>query len=364
MEKHPVQYDARPKSIAVGDFNNDTWLDIVVANSETHNIELNLGHSDGTFKREMTHSTGAGSYPYSVAVGDINNDQRLDIVVAHFGMNSIGILFGLGNGSFITPPAIFTHSSRPIWINLADLNNDQQTDIAIADYGTQSVSILYGFGNGTFTEPIKHSTGDDSLPSAVIGGDFNNDNQTDLVVANTGTNSLGIFLRNKDGIFLEQIFYSTGRDSRPRSIAVGDFNGDTLLDIAVANYGAKNIGVLLGRGNGTFANQTTYSIDPANPYVISAVDFNNDKRIDLIISNEGTNNIGFLLGNGDGTFKIPQMYFTGSSSSIAMATGDFNNDHQPDISVVNNDTNSIEVRLGYYKLFREQPIPPIIPQWL
>ena len=317
MEKHPVEYNTRPTSIAVVDFNNDTWLDIVVANSKTHNIEAYFGHSDGSFKREMTYSTDAGSEPYSVAVGDVNNDQRLHIAVANFGINTIGILFGIGNGSFSAQTSIFTHSSRPIWINLADFNNDKQADIAIANYGTQSVSILYGFGNGTFTEPTILSTGEDSLPSAVIGADFNNDNQTDLAVANTGTNNLVIFLRNSDGSFFKQSIYSTGRDSRPRSIAVGDFNGDTLLDIAVANYGTKNIGVLLGRGNAAFTNQTTYFIDPAAPYVIRALDFNNDKRIDLMISSVGTNNIGFLLGYGNGTFAIPQLYSTGSSSSIS-----------------------------------------------
>ena len=263
MEKHPVEYNTHPTSIAVGDFNNDTWLDIVVANSKTHNIEVYFGYSDGSFKREMTYSTGAGSEPYSVAVGDVNNDQRLDMVVANFGINTIGRLFGIGNGSFSAQTSIFTHSSRPIWIDLADFNSDKHADIAIPNYGTHSISILYGFGNGTFTEPTTHSTGDDSLPSAVIGADFNNDNHTDSVVANTGTNNLGVFLRNSDGTFVEPSFYSTGHNSHPRSIAVGDFNGDILLDIAVANYGTKNIGVLLGLGNGTFTNQTTYSTAPA-----------------------------------------------------------------------------------------------------
>ncbi|CAF4182995.1 unnamed protein product, partial [Rotaria magnacalcarata] len=74
-----------PNSVAVGDFNNDTQLDIVVANSHDKNVSVLLGYCNGSFQNQMTFSTG--SYPQSVAVGDFNNDTRLDIVVVNYAGN-------------------------------------------------------------------------------------------------------------------------------------------------------------------------------------------------------------------------------------------------------------------------------------
>jgi hypothetical protein len=191
---------------------------------------------------------------------------------------------------------------------VADLNNDTSLDILIANYGTHSISVLYGYGNGAFSRPITYSMGYDSLPFAVVGGNFNNDNQLDLVSANYGTNNIAVLLGDANGTFTNQRTFSTGPASHPCAIAVGHFNDDTLLDIAVANYGTKNIGVFLGYGNGTFANQNTYSVDIASPYFIATGDFNNDHRLDLVVSNKGSSNIGVFLGYGNGNFARPTMY--------------------------------------------------------
>ena len=74
--------DSEPESIVIADFNNDSRLDIVVANYWTNNIGIFIGYGNGTFSTQTTYSTGSDSGPYSVAVGDFNNDRRLDIVVA------------------------------------------------------------------------------------------------------------------------------------------------------------------------------------------------------------------------------------------------------------------------------------------
>ena len=98
--KNPIEYNYGPRSVAVGDFNNDTWLDMVVANNIVNNIAIYLGYGNGTFSSLIMYSTGSGSTPYMVAVGDFNNDHQLDIAVANFGTNNIGIFLGFGNGSF------------------------------------------------------------------------------------------------------------------------------------------------------------------------------------------------------------------------------------------------------------------------
>ncbi len=254
---NPVEYIDGLRSVAVEDFNNDTWLDIVVANSAVNNIGIYFGYSNITFSRPIVYST---ANPYMVAIGDFNNDQRLDIAVANFGTNNVAIFFGLGNGSFDTQMELSTASSRPISITITDFNRDTLLDIATVNYGTHSISIFYSYENGSFSSPITYSIGYDSLPSSMTTGDFNNDNYVDIAVANYGTNTVSILFRMSADTFENSINFSTELNSHPILIAVGDFNGDNLLDIAVANQGANKIGVLLNIGNGHFANQYTYSI--------------------------------------------------------------------------------------------------------
>jgi hypothetical protein len=225
---NPIDYNFGPRSVAIGDFNHDTWLDIVVANHIVNSIIIFFGNVNGTFMKQPPYSTGPNSDPNMVAVGDFNNDFRVDIAVANFGTNSVGIFLGLGNGSFASQIELSTGASRPIALCLADFDNDKRLDIATANYGTDSVNIFYGYGNGRFSNADTYSTGHDSLPSSLAAGDFNNDNYLDLAIANYGTDNVELLLQNSNGTFADQIVFSTGSGSRPISIAVGHFDDDTL----------------------------------------------------------------------------------------------------------------------------------------
>ncbi|CAF2864981.1 unnamed protein product [Rotaria sp. Silwood2] len=81
----PVEYKYGSRSVAIGDFDNDTVLDMVVANHIVNNIAVYLGNGDGSFRDPTMYSTGSYSSPYMVIVADFNNDNRLDIAVANFG---------------------------------------------------------------------------------------------------------------------------------------------------------------------------------------------------------------------------------------------------------------------------------------
>ncbi|CAF4728217.1 unnamed protein product, partial [Rotaria sp. Silwood2] len=269
---------------------------MVIANHIVDKIAVYLGYGDGTFRDPTMYSTGSYSSPYMVTVGDFNNDNQLDIAVANFRTNNVGIFYGVGNGSFCSQIEISTGSSHPIAIIAIDLNNDSLVDIVTAYYGTNSISILYGYGSRNFSFPITYTTGYDSLPSSLAAGDFNNDKYLDLAIANYGTNNVFILFGNINGTFEKNVTFSTGLYSHPYSIAVGDFNTDNFLDIAVANSGTHQIGVLINNGNETFANLVTYSIGSVSPYAINVVDFNQDNQLDIVITNNGIENIGILLG--------------------------------------------------------------------
>ena len=226
-----IKYNYGPRSVAVGYFDKDMRLDVVVANQFDDSISVFLGHGNGTFAKPRIYPTGLYSNPFMVAVGDFNNDYHMDVAITYFGTNSIGIYLGLGNGSFRNHTVISTKSSRPTWIHIADMNNDTLSDIVIANHGKHSISVMFGYGNVSFFDPLTYSTGYDSLPYSVVSGDLNNDKWLDLVVANHGTNNIGIILADGHGTFLQQNVFSTGINSHPYTLTVGYFNDDIFLDI-------------------------------------------------------------------------------------------------------------------------------------
>ncbi|CAF1365151.1 unnamed protein product, partial [Adineta steineri] len=158
--------------------------------------------------------------PIFLAVGDFNNDKRLDIIIANFGTDNIGMFFGYANEGFLNAPAYSTGSSSQVTsIAVGDFNNDTRLDVVITNNATNNVKIIFGSGYGTFLYDITYSTGNASQPCSVSVADLNNDNQLDFVVANSGINTISIFLSNGSGTFSNQITYSTGVHSHQYSVS-------------------------------------------------------------------------------------------------------------------------------------------------
>src|SRR5262249_4673941 len=140
-----------PFSVAVGDFNGDKKPDIVTANSDNNTVSILLGKGDGTFLPQVQHATG--KRPTTVAVADFNGDGKLDVAVTAAQDTAVSVLLGNGDGTFQG------HVEYPVELNdqylvVADFNRDGNLDIATANYGPDysggSVSVLLGVGNGTF----------------------------------------------------------------------------------------------------------------------------------------------------------------------------------------------------------------------
>ncbi|CAF5084582.1 unnamed protein product, partial [Rotaria sp. Silwood1] len=158
----------------------------------------------------------------------------------------MSVLLGYGNGVF-TNQMIYSTGTSPSFVAVGNLNNDTRLDIVVTNLNRDSVSVYLGYPNEGCLKQMRLITGNGSSPKSFVIGDFNNDNEMDIAVANSGINNVGIFLRYDNGSFGNQVAYAT--DSSPWGVAVGDFNNDTILDIVVANLGSDNVGVFLGRGN-------------------------------------------------------------------------------------------------------------------
>ncbi|CAF1230275.1 unnamed protein product [Rotaria sordida] len=192
-----------------------------------------------------------GDRPIGLAVGDFNNDTRLDIVVSNAGNNTIGVLLGYGNGSFASQKTYST-GAYPFALAVSDLNNDSRPDIVVTNTNDATVSILLRYDRGAMKNEITFTPSAGAHLTCVASSDFNNDSLLDIVVANYGSNNLGVILGYGNGTFGNEMIFSTGLKSHPYSIAINDFNKDGQVDIAVANHGTKSLSTFLGNGNGTF----------------------------------------------------------------------------------------------------------------
>jgi hypothetical protein len=339
-----------PRSIAIGDFNKDNCIDIAVANENAKNVGIFFGNGNGTFSLQATYSTGSSSALMSITVADLNNDTILDIAVSNWGAGNgnIGVLYGLNNGTFLVPKTYSTgFNSQPTSIAICDFNNDGRVDFAVSNSNKNNIGIMLRDKSEPFGVQRTFSTGNGSSPYSVAVTDLNNDDRLDIAVANYKTNNVGIFFGYGNGSFAEQKTYSTGQYSGPVFIAIGDLNQDKHFDIVVANSNADNIGILFGYGNGTFGTAQTYATGKSSePTSVALADLDKDNQTDIVVTSYGINIVLIFFGLSNGTFSNPTPYnFDYNSNPASVAIGDFNNDTWLDIAVANNGLGYVEVLL-------------------
>ncbi len=125
-------------------------------------------------------------------------------------------------------------------------------------------------------------------------------------------------------------------EAQPWAIAMGDFNGDKIQDLATGNSWSNDVSILLGLGDGTFQKQETSYLTGEAPGAIVAADFNGDGHLDLAVGNASSKNVSLLLGLGDGTFQLTSITWIGQEPGV-MTAGDFDGDTRWDLVVPGRD---------------------------
>jgi hypothetical protein len=367
-----------PEGIAVGDFNGDGKIDLATANYMSNDASTLLGNGDGTFRGARSYD---GIRSSTLLVADLNHDGKLDAVWG------LGLMLGNGDGTLQQPPLDTGLSGgtngAPV---TADFNHDGNLDLAATtdvNLGSddQAVGVVLGNGDGTF-QPEKLFGVNFLGPQYLITADFNGDGNPDLIVTGAGSNSLAIALGDGTGNFQFQFIPSGisgqiatadfNRDGKPDFIVIGydgglylflgtgdgtfqssiainnapggtsltgliaaDVNGDGIPDVVVVNntVGGR-LSVMLGNGDGTFANPVNYAVGDY-PESVALGDLNQDGYTDLVVA-LNTGRVVVLLGNGDGTFQ-PAINFgsMGSGGNVAVAVADLNGSGYPDVLVAN-----------------------------
>ena len=354
----PFTTGTQPIFPAIGDFNEDGHLDVVIANSGGNNVTLLLGNGTGGFTPATASPFTAGTGPRAIAVGDFNNDGHLDIAVANNGSNNLTILLGTGTGGFniIAGVPAPTTGTSPVSIAVGDFNGDGSQDLAVANSGSANITILLGNGTGLFAAAAGSPFAAGTQPSSIVVADFNGDGHQDVATANNGSDDVTVLLGSGAGRFSQASGnpFSMGAGSGPIYLAVGDFNKDGTPDLAVAENLTGKVHVLLGSGVApswtlTQPSGSPFTLGTTGPYSVVMGDFNADGNQDLAFSNFGSHDVAILLGTGTGSFSIASgspFVIGASSESEFAAVGDFNGDGIEDLAVTRFNGNSVAILLG------------------
>jgi hypothetical protein len=353
----PIAVAGGPGNVALGDVNQDGTLDLVVASGSNRSMTVLLGQSDGRFAAAPGSPVVVPDPPSEMVLRDLNGDGKLDLALANHDSYGVMLLLGDGKGGFaLAPhsPIIMKEGQHPHTHGLmaGDLNGDGKLDLVTVNSNPDNdVSIASGDGRGGFTPApgSPFAVGPSPYPGAL--GDLNSDGHLDLIATTTD--------RNKDGQAVSRaltVLFGDGRGGFRRSqvplrtdhpwfVVVGDVNGDRMPDLVATHAERSELTVLLGDGKGGFTETPGSPFDLGHAaWHVAIVDVNRDRKADVIAAGGG---VRVLLGDGQGGFRpAPGSPFPTGKGNWRLALGDVNGDGKPDVATSNLESDSVTVLLG------------------
>ncbi len=296
-----------------------------------------------------------GEAPGSVEIADINNDRHLDLIVGNENDSSVTVLLGEIDTRFqIAKGSPFFAGHGVNDIAIGDFNNDGNLDLALANTDRKYLTVLSGTGQGKFSPFPKSPFPVDVKPHVhgIAIGDFNRDGKLDLATDSWGNDQIEILFGDKSNEFRTPgTFFKVGRMPYQR-LRTADVNLDGNDDIVTTNLEGGNVTILLGDGKGNFheAKESPFPCGDA-PFGLAIGDLNDDGMPDLAVINSpsstgglvaGVNGLTVLFGKGDGSFSVMKgSPFKSGKIPNRIAIGDVNGDGINDVVTSDNDSNKI-----------------------
>jgi len=293
-------------------------------------------------KAESAAFNTVGTGPKAIVAVDLNGDELLDLVTANSLSDNISVLLGGLNGTFGSHTE-YAAGDEPIALAPFMLDADENVDIVVSNHADteegNSLSFLRGKGDGTFnaatTLPLP------AQPYGLAVADFTGDGVDDIAVAlftdSDEGNCIAVIPKEEAGLG-DPVFTLVGVN--PTTIKTADINGDEHVDLAVVNSfngdGGNSLMLLAGNGDGTFTEAYSFDTDPA-PLGLAVGDLNGDEADDFVVTStmnaDPGNTIMIVLSDGSGGYGAPELLKVGASPTDAII-GHYNDDTALDIVVV------------------------------
>jgi len=310
-------------AVALGDLNNDGRNDIVVTRwrfgGPGSRVQVLLGADGGHALASSLDLPEA----YDLALGDIDGDGNPDAVVTGPFSTFITVLLGDGAGGLASPVApaptgaAFTES-----VSTGDFDGDGDDDVAIVTHTPSTLRIYQSTGGGNLTVSATLTTG--ASPLEVRSADFDQDGAQDLAVLHR--NGVVTFFAG-DGSGGFAAVHSVASSSSASSFMIGDFDADPRPELVVAN--ATDLTYLDGAAGFQFA-ASPISAGIAFPEWIAALDADHDGDQDIAVLLRGSGKIQMIRGNGNGAFSLGELG-VGDQFSVGIAAGDLDGDGLEDL---------------------------------
>ena len=305
---NPIPLPDPPGDMALGDVNGDKNPDLVIDSHDSYGVVLLLGDGKGGMalapNSPVVMKQGQHPHTHGLALADINGDQKLDLITANNADNDVSIALGDGRGRFTPVPKAFPVGPSPYPFAVGDMNNDGRLDIIATATATGplraqqlaqsfALTLLLNDGRGGFSRselPLR--TGE---PWFAAVGDINGDRKPDLVATHHEKSELSVLLGDGAGRFTEAVGSPLDWGRSAFQVVLADVNRDGRVDALAAT--GESVRIMLGDGRGSF------SAAPGSPFQtgrgvwrLAVADLSGDGKLDIVTTNSESRSLGVLLG--------------------------------------------------------------------
>ncbi len=316
------------RSVVLGDLDHDGDLDLVEACGDGHEIFIHRNDGNGNLICSYTAGDTVGNATdgeIHITLGDVDNDDDLDLVAGYMYQNYVYLNDGSGlfnAGTFPFGPG----DDSVMSLELGDINGDGHLDLAVGMMGFAGVEIYQNDGTGHFISKNQHLGQGENDSVSTAFGDIDNDGDLDLVVGNHNQQNR-IYLNDGTGYFTQQALFG-GTDSFTYELTLGDIDNDGDLDIVETNYNTANQ-IYRNNGSGQFIADATFGPSSFTSSVALG-DLDGDQDLDILLGME--NDLHRIYENeGNGTFISASTFGTGSEMATSLALGDLDGDQDLDV---------------------------------
>jgi hypothetical protein len=322
------------RGVAWGDYDNDGNLDIYVSNTLTDANKLFHNEGGEVFSDATSGPMGDTGNGMGIAWGDYDNDGDLDLYLSNGGTDANKLFRNEGGGAFVDATSgPLANADGGQGIAWGDYDNDGNLDLYLAIGGGNPNKLFRNDGEGTFVDATSGPLGDTESSVNAVWGDYDNDGDLDLYLSNVGTDASKLLRNDGSGVFSNATSAPLGNTGTGAGVAWGDYDNDGDLDLYLANWGTSNK-LFRNEGAGTFVDATSGLLgDPGQSRGVAWGDYDNDGDLDLFVSNWGTPSKLFRNDGGGAFVDATSGPLGDVGSCTGAAWGDYDSDGDLDLYV-------------------------------